>query len=96
MATYIIGTDNNLPADQNRDVRIVSLYGEVSIVGPFEGWMGYKTLESFDPECDDDEHIEAADALAKRIADGDTVAELAALGYDASGWLRVLNPAIAI
>lgn len=95
MATYIIGTDTSLPTDQDRDVRIVSRHGTVTLEGPFLDWAGFATLrDGIDDGLDVHESQAAGDALAHRIANGDTAAELAALGVECSGWFEPLPVAL--
>jgi hypothetical protein len=94
MTTYIIGTDTSLPTDQDRDVRIVSRCGTVTIEGPFLDWAGFATLrDGIDDGLTVDESQAAGDQLAHRIANGDTAAELASLGVDCAKWLLVCAPA---
>lgn len=73
--TALIGTENTA---RNGSVYVEAHNGVVSVIGPFEGWMGFATLADFD---DADE----GEALARRIA-ANPATELAALGYDTAGW----------
>lgn len=72
----LIGRDITIDGD----VYVEAHNGQVSVVGPFEGWMGFAVLADLDDFAE-------GDALAHRIADN-PVDELAALGYDTIGWFR--------
>ena len=75
--TITIGTDNTL---DDADVCVTANHDEVVIhLATGEEWMGFKVLA-------EDLGEEEAVQLARRIA-ASPEAELAALGYDASGWL---------
>ena len=75
--SQVIGHDNTLDGSA-RDVTIHAAAGEVEINGPFDDWMGFATLASFDDAA-------AAVELAERIA-LNPEAELKKLGYDTAGW----------
>ena len=85
-----IGTDTSIDTtaegyECGDAVMIESYNGTVCIYGPFESWMGYKTLAEMPVE-----EAGAADALARKIA-ANPVAELTALGYDLGGdWFKPL------
>lgn len=83
----IIGTDTSIDltaynAPSTAAVRVVARHGDVEIDGPFEGWMGFRTLARFDDPID-------AMELARRIA-ANPARELDALGYDYHNWLAPL------
>lgn len=73
----LIGTDNTA---ENDGVYVEAHNGVVSVVGPFDGWIGFAVLADYDDAAE-------GDALARRIA-ANPAAELTALGYDTAGWFE--------
>ena len=71
-----IGSDSTI--EEPNDVYVESVNGEVSVIGPFEGWMGFAVLADFDDAAE-------GEALARRIEENPRDV-LESLGYDC-GWM---------